>query len=85
MTTNENILVSRPLKLKETPEQKFRRIATRRARAILKYLRLLGNTANLNTYKFSKHEVDTIFAALKKALAETEAKFLTVHEDNFEL
>ncbi len=81
---DDSVAVSQQPKVGETPEQKFRRIATRRTRAILKYLRLLGNTAKPH-YKFSTHEVDAIFSALKKALADTEARFLIVDEDSFRL
>lgn len=69
---------------KESPEERFRRVATRRTRQALKYLRLLGNTGNQG-YKHTQGEVDAIFGALRKALAETEAKFSSVKEQNFTL
>jgi hypothetical protein len=83
-TSSEDNIVIGSAAAKETPGQRFRRVATRRTRQILKHLRLLGNTANQN-YKHTQEEVDAIFAALRKALADTEAKFSTLHEEGFEL
>jgi hypothetical protein len=78
-----NVLIERAA-AKETPEERFRRVATRRTRQILKYLRLLGNTAN-HGYRHTQGEVDVIFATVKKAVAETEAKFSKLHEQSFNL
>ena len=69
---------------REKPEERFRRVATRRTKQVLKYLRLLGNTANVG-YKHTEGEADAIFSALRKALAETEGKFANVEEENFTL
>lgn len=83
-TSSEEGVLVRQAGTKETPEQRFRRVATRRTRQILKYLRLLGNTAN-QRYEHTQAEVDGIFSALKKAVVETEAKFSKLHEESFNL
>lgn len=77
--------VQQESKVRETPEQRFRRVATRRTRVILRFLRLLGNTANKQAYKFSDRDVEAIFSALAKALDETRAKFVSVDEEEFVL
>lgn len=83
-TSNDASVVTGQARAKEMPEQRFRRVATRRTRLILKYLRLLGNTANQG-YRHTQAEVDAIFTALNKAVAETEAKFSELREERFNL
>jgi hypothetical protein len=84
MTTSGDGSVSIKQEAKETPEQRFRRVATRRTRQTLRCLRLLANTSN-QAYKYTQAEADAIFTTLRKALAETEAKFSEVHEETFSL
>jgi len=83
-TSNDASVLTRQARTKEMPEQRFRRVATRRTRLILKYLRLLGNTANQG-YKHTQAEVEAIFTTLKKAVGETEAKFSQLREERFNL
>jgi len=83
-TSNDASVLTGQARTREMPEQRFRRVATRRTRLILRYLRLLGNTANQG-YKHTQAEVDTIFITLKKAVAETEAKFSELREERFNL
>lgn len=78
-------LVQQEAKIRETSEQRFRRVATRRTRLILRYLRLLGNTANRQAYKSSEAEIEAIFSAIEKAVADTKSKFLHVDEEEFAL
>lgn len=83
-TSNEGDLLIHSTRRKEPPEQRFRRVATRRTRQVLRYLRLLANTANQG-YAYTQTEVEAIFSTLKKAIAETEAKFSELHEQSFNL
>lgn len=69
---------------KESREERFKRIATRRTKQIMRQLRLLGNTAGPN-YKRSSHDVETIFAAIRKAVADTEARFSRASDTEFSL
>lgn len=77
--------VQQEMKTRETSEQRFRRVATRRTRLILRYLRLLGNTSNAQAYRSSETEVEAIFSAIEKAVADTKSKFLRVDEEEFAL
>lgn len=77
--------VQQETKTRETPEQRFRRVATRRVRILLRFFRLLGNTANGQAYEYCEQDVEAIFSALEKALADTKAKFLRVDEEEFAL
>jgi hypothetical protein len=59
---------------KETPEERFRRVATRRTNLVLRFLRLLGNTSGPG-YKHTQEEVRKIFSAIRHALDQAESKF----------
>ena len=59
-------LMARRIVGKETNEQRFKRIAERRTKVILEYLRLLGNCANTGSYNYNEEEVETIFSAIEK-------------------
>ena len=50
----------------ETPDEKFKRIASMRTQRVLDDLRLLGNCSNTATYKYTKVEVDKIFSTIEK-------------------
>ncbi len=66
---------------RETPEERFRRVAERRTNAVLRDLRLLGNCANRRVYRFSDDQVRNIFAAIDKDLRDARAKFQTGSKD----
>lgn len=69
---------------RETPDARFRRVATRRTRLILKYLRLLGNTSGQG-YRHTKQETDAIFTAIRNGLAQAEGKFSPAEDHEFSL
>jgi len=59
---------------KETPEEKFKRLAESRVTAVLQKIKVLSNLAK-PPYKFSEEQVDRIFSAIRTALDEIEDKF----------
>lgn len=59
----------------ETPEERFRRLATRRTNSILDGLRKLGNLSNRTNYKYSEEDVERIFTAIYEAVADIEDRF----------
>lgn len=69
----------------EVKVTRFKRIAEHRTNRILNDLRLLGNTANRNTYAYSDDQIDKIFDALEDKLAEVKGKFYRKSRDKFEL
>lgn len=69
---------------KETPEERFRRVATRRTRSVLEDLRLLGNTSRAG-YRHTEQEVEAIFSAIRQGLAQAEGKFSKIQEHEFSL
>ncbi len=60
---------------KETPRDRFKRLATLRTNAVLKRLKVLGNCANRQAYEYSEDEVDKIFSEVERKLKEVKAKF----------
>jgi hypothetical protein len=59
----------------ETPEARFKRLATHRTNQVLDRLRVLGHCANRQNYVYSEEQVNKIFAAIEKRLKEVKAKF----------
>ncbi|MGC9968178.1 MAG: hypothetical protein ABSC29_00375 [Minisyncoccia bacterium] len=60
---------------KETPRDRFKRLATLRTNAVLKRLKVLGNCSNRQAYEYSEDEVDKIFSEVERKLKEVKAKF----------
>jgi len=59
----------------ETPEERFKRIATLRTNTVLDKIRILGNLSNKKMYSYSEEDIDRIFSAITKQLKEVRAKF----------
>ena len=55
--------------------ERFMKIAEKRTNNILSTLRLLGNCANTNNYKYTEEQVKKIFSAIESELRSTKAKF----------
>ncbi len=58
----------------ETPEQKFKRLATARVNNAIKKIKLIGNLS-APAYKYTDEEVAKIIHGLKFTVEEVEAKF----------
>ena len=54
---------------------KFVQLAEKRVNNTLNNLRLIGNLSSKASYEYAQRDVDQIFRALSKALAETKSKF----------
>lgn len=61
-------------KEKESPEDKFKRLASLRTQNALKRIKLIGNLSGPG-YKYADEQVDKIISALKAAVDEVEARF----------
>ena len=59
----------------ETPEQRFKRLASLRTNQILEKLRILGNCSNRQVYNYTKEDIDRIFSTIEKRVKETKARF----------
>ncbi len=69
----------------ETPEERFKRIATLRTNAVLDKLRLLGNLSNKQVYKYSEEDVNKIFYAINKQVKEARTRFNSRKKEGFRL
>ena len=70
---------------KETPEERFKRIATVRTNAVMDRLRILGNLSNRQMYSYSEEDINKIFSSIKKQLKEVRAKFNSNKQEKFRL
>lgn len=69
----------------ESPNERFRRLASIRTNSILNKLHLLGNLADTRNYQYSDKEVAKIFLAINTKLKETRAKFKNTKKHEFTL
>jgi len=69
----------------ETPEQRFRRLASHRTNQILEKLRILGNCSNKNVYRYSNEDIGKIFSSIEKRVKETKALFKLSEKEKFRL
>jgi len=69
----------------ETPEERFKRLATSRTNAVLDKLRIIGNLSNRQLYSYSEEDIERIFNAINRQMREVRAKFGTGKQRSFEL
>jgi len=69
----------------ETPEERFKRIATVRTNAVLDRIRILGNLSNRQMYSYSEEDINKIFSSINKQVKEVRAKFNPRKEKRFKL
>jgi len=70
---------------KESPEQRFKRIAEVRTNAVMDRLRILSNLSNRQMYSYSKEDIDKIFRAINNQIKEVRVKFNSKKEEKFKL
>jgi len=61
---------------RELDNVSFKRLATRRVNAALKYLRLIGNLSNRSNYYYTEEQVEQIFGTLEECLKELKQRFI---------
>lgn len=61
-------------KEKESPEDRFKRLASLRTQNALKRIKLVGNLSGPG-YKYTDEQIDKIIAVLRGAVDEVEARF----------
>lgn len=70
---------------KETKQERFKRIASRRTNEILDKIRLLGNCGNKRSYEYTDTEVNKIFSEIDKELKLARLRFQEKKNKIFEL
>jgi hypothetical protein len=69
----------------ETPEERFKRLATSRTNAVFDKLRILGNLSNRQLYSYTDEDLDKIFSAINKEIKMVRAKFGFTNQQKFTL
>lgn len=59
----------------ETPNEKFKRVASSRTQKIIDMIELLGNCSNQYVYEYSEEEVEKIFGAIETELKLVKEKY----------
>lgn len=59
----------------ETPNDKFKRVASARTQKIIDMIELLGNCSNQYVYEYSQDEVEKIFSAIETELKIAKDKY----------
>jgi hypothetical protein len=70
---------------KETREERFKRVATRRTNGILRRIRILGNCSNKSSYSYTEEDIKKIFSAIEGELRSIKAKFTNKEQKKFAL
>lgn len=69
----------------ESKAGRFKRVAERRTRTILRDVRLLGNCGSKGNYSYTPEQVNKIFYELDQAVKAAKAKFHLPKKKEFEL
>ena len=70
---------------KESKIDRFKRVAERRTRVILRDLRILGNCGNKGNYSYTPDHVRKIFSEVEQAVKEAKGKFHLPRDKEFKL
>lgn len=65
----------------ESKKQRFHRIAERRIVQVQRFLNLLGNCGNRNTYDYTEKDIEKVFESLNLSLQAARNKFSLAAED----
>lgn len=70
---------------KESKQDRFKRVAERRTKAVLRDLRILGNCGNKGNYSYTSEQVRKVFSEVEQAAKEAKGKFHVPKEKEFKL
>lgn len=59
----------------ETKEEKFKRIATKRANRLLEEIRRLGNCSNKSVYAYDEKQINQLFSTIEQEIKQTKSLF----------
>ena len=71
--------------MNRTRRERFLVVAERRTRRALKYIQIIGNTANHRAYDYEPDEARQIIKALRDEVAALETKLIGVQSRDFSL
>lgn len=70
---------------KETKNQRFKRVAEKRTRTVLRALRVLGNCGNKGNYHYTPEEIRKIFSEIDWSIKAAKSKFHVSKDKEFKL
>lgn len=70
---------------KESKEERFKRVAERRVRSILRDLQILSNCGNRGNYSYTENDFRKIFSGIDQAVREAKGKFHLPKDKEFKL
>ncbi len=71
--------------MRESKQNRFRRVAEGRVNKIIKMVRLLGNCSNPAVYAFTQEQVQQIFATLQDELNRAQKRYVQSYKKKFSL
>ena len=71
--------------MEESKLDRFKRVAERRTKSVLRDLRILGNCGNKGNYSYTSDQVRKIFSELEQAVKEARSKFHLPRDKEFKL
>jgi hypothetical protein len=69
----------------ETKSDRFKRVAERRTKVVLRDLRIIGNCGNKGNYFYTEEQVRKIFSEIEQAVKEAKSRFHLPKEKEFKL
>ena len=69
----------------ESKNDRFKRVAERRTRAVLRDLRIIGNCGNRGNYSYTPEQVRKIFSEIEQSVKEAKGKFHLSKDKEFKL
>jgi hypothetical protein len=67
--------------MKESKNDKFKRLATKRVNSLLKTIRLVSNLSNKSNYDFSEQDANKIIRTISSSFEELKSKFKSKPND----
>lgn len=69
----------------ESKSDRFKRVAERRTKVVLRDLRIIGNCGNKGNYSYTEEQVRKIFTEIEQAVKEAKSRFHLPKEKEFKL
>lgn len=71
--------------MKETKEDRFKRVAENRVNKLLNNIRLLSNCSNKRMYKWNDVQIRKIWSVIDQELRSSKSQFIVPKDKNFTL
>lgn len=69
--------------MKESREERFRRVAEARVNKLIRMIRLLGNCSNRSVYAYTMQQVEQVFTRLQTELTRAHARYAGTARNHF--